>query len=240
MFCVRKPITPGRLLQKNITSVLAGSAIEVDLLVSLDATIQEDFPNQIDSSRTSILSATSLADPARLNELSGPAAPICNIQYLEYMKAVGALIPILFLMSCGSQSGNCYLPEEDRIAIRNISDQYANSWVNNDTLGVMDLFSEDAVIFPSGLEPYRGHDAITGFWWPADGSRTTVHSYTIVIDEIYGCGDMAYSTENGSLSFSYVKDDFEITKQSRSYAITTYEKQNGTWRIVRRIWTDVQ
>lgn len=149
-------------------------------------------------------------------------------------------LSLLLTIGCSSKSDNCYLTEEDRSTIRSMIDQYTTGWVMDDTTGVIQLFAEDAVIYPSGMEPYRGANAIRGFWWPDDGSKTTVHAYTIQIEEIGGCGNMAYTVENGRLSFSYVNNDTNITKESRSYAITSYEKQDGTWRIVRRIWTDIR
>lgn len=135
----------------------------------------------------------------------------------------------------------CALSAEDQATIRSIASQYAASWEQDDTTGVLALFAEDAMIFPSGLEPLHGKEALAAFWWPGDGSVTVVHAYHIEVEEVDGCVDHAYSLERGVLDFSYTHGELDMRKTSRSQAVTTYHRQeDGQWKITRRIWTDLR
>ena len=67
---------------------------------------------------------------------------------------------------------------------------------------------------------------------------TEIQGKTIL--EIGGTANLAYTYENGKLSFTYEKDDFRLDREAESYAITIYKKvSSGEWKIIKRIWTDM-
>ena len=151
---------------------------------------------------------------------------------------------ILISISCSEKSFNIdegsNLSVKDIEQIRMINRNYTQGWLDGDSLKVLGLFTESATIIPSGLLPLEGKQAIADFWFPNDGSTTVIHYYDLEILEISGTTNLAYSYENGKLSFTYKKDDFRLDREAESYAITIYKKSElGEWEIIKRIWTDM-
>lgn len=154
------------------------------------------------------------------------------------------LLLILFLTSCSEKSSqvneNSNLSTEDIEQIREINRNYTEGWLENDSKKVLELYTDSATIIPSGLLPIQGKKAISDFWFPNDGSTTVIHYYDLEILDIRGSANLAYTFENGKLSFTYEKDDFKLDREAESYAITIYKKmESGEWKITERIWTDM-
>jgi ketosteroid isomerase-like protein len=117
---------------------------------------------------------------------------------------------------------------------------YQEGWLENDSSKIIKLFSDSAILIPSGLMPINGKEEIIKFWWPNDGSITKINDYKIILIEIAGTSDMAYTYENGKLSWSYQKENFSISKTQESFELTVFRKSEGRWRIMKRIWTDIK
>ncbi len=154
------------------------------------------------------------------------------------------LLLFLLLTSCGEKSSkvieNLNLSAEDIEQIREINKNYTQGWLENDSKKVLGLYTDSATIIPSGLLPIQGKKAITDFWFPNDSSTTVIHYYDLEILDISGTTKLAYTFENGKLSFTYEKDDFKLDREAESYAITIYKKvESGEWKITKRIWTDM-
>jgi ketosteroid isomerase-like protein len=136
--------------------------------------------------------------------------------------------------ACGTPSA---LTEADRAAIHRLDSAYVNAWLADDTAGVLATLDSGAVLMPAGQRPLTDLRAIRGFWWPDDGSRTTITSYTTSIDEITGAADLAVVRGTGSLSFVYVKDSSTTEATSRTMTLTVVTRgADGRWRISRRMW----
>ena len=131
---------------------------------------------------------------------------------------------------------------EDDSAVRALEEAYRQGWLANDSAAVMATLSPNAVLMPAGVEPLIGDAAIRSFWWPADGSQTTIEAYTIEVDEVTGSGDLAYVRGRGSLEFTYLSPAGETTRlTSEAVHLSVAERQaDGTWRIARRAWSRVQ
>jgi ketosteroid isomerase-like protein len=154
------------------------------------------------------------------------------------------LLVFLLLTSCGEKSSqvieNLNLSAEDIEQIKEINRNYTQGWLENDSKKVLELYTDSATIIPSGLFPIQGKKAITDFWFPNDSSTTVIHYYDLEILDISGTTNLAYTFENGKLSFTYEKDDFRLDREAESYAITIYKKnESGEWKIKKRIWTDM-
>lgn len=133
------------------------------------------------------------------------------------------------------------LSAQDETKIRNINKSYVSGWLSSNQLEVLDLFLDDATIVPSGMAPKKGKNALKEFWFPNDGSETTIHNYDVEILDLQGSGNLAVTLERGSLSFSYKKGDSQISRQSQAHATTVYERQaGGEWKVRTRMWTDIK
>jgi uncharacterized protein (TIGR02246 family) len=150
------------------------------------------------------------------------------------------VLTALVIVGCGA-------PEDpfsaaDEAAVRALEESYRQAWLANDSEAVMATLASDAVIMPAGREPIQGDSAIRAYWWPDDGSSTTIHGYEITVDEVHGSGDLAFLRGHGTLSFEYQQSDgtvSEITSNS-VYLAVAQRNEDGDWRIARRAWSPLR
>lgn len=130
----------------------------------------------------------------------------------------------------------------DEAAVRALEEAYRTAWLANDSAAVMATLAPDAVLMPAGVRPLAGDSAIRGFWWPDDGSETTIESYEIAVDEVEGSGDLAYLRGRGSLAFTYRDPQGEASRLTSDAAHLSVARrgEDGEWRIVRRAWSAIR
>lgn len=133
------------------------------------------------------------------------------------------------------------LSAADRAEIRALDSMFVQAWLRDDTVGVLRLFTDDAVLVPPNATPVVGRDAIRAWWWPRDGSRTRILSFDRRIDEIIGINAgshaLAYMRGTASLKWTYQKDRRSTTQSSHSNDLVVLARgPDGTWKIVRQIW----
>lgn len=131
---------------------------------------------------------------------------------------------------------------EDEAAIRALEEAYRTAWLANDSAAVLATLAPDAVLMPAGMEPLAGHPAIRAYWWPDDGSETTIDSYEIVVDEVGGSGDLAYLRGRGALAFRYREPGGAVdTLTSEAVHLSLARRGvGGVWKIARRAWSRVR
>ncbi len=156
----------------------------------------------------------------------------CRLPFVLLLVLIGAL-PLIACSAPNSPS----LSTEDEQQIRALEQAYVDAWLRDDTAAILATLSPDVVLMPGGSHPLVGLDAAREFWWPNDGSRTTITSYTTTIDEIGGNAFLAYLRGTGVLSFIYERDTLRIEQSSRNMTLTIVRKETGNaWRITRRMW----
>jgi uncharacterized protein (TIGR02246 family) len=129
------------------------------------------------------------------------------------------------------------LTARDSSAIDSVKTAYVRAWLADDTSGVLATLDPQAVLLPPGRLPVTGHDAIRQFWWPPDGSHTTITSFTWTLDELEGTPEMAYTRGVSNLVWRYVKDTVRSEQTSRNISLTILRRDaDGRWRIVRQMW----
>jgi uncharacterized protein (TIGR02246 family) len=132
------------------------------------------------------------------------------------------------------------LTPSDISQIRDITNAYIAAWIAGDADAVMALFTDDPVIIPNQRNPIEGDAAIRAYWWPDDGTTTTITRYVIDLDEINGSGDIAYTRGHAELAFTYEADGTSSNFVSRSVSMSVLKKQaDGSWKIARRMWTSL-
>lgn len=131
------------------------------------------------------------------------------------------------------------LSPKDVADIQRLDDAYVEAWRRNDRKLVMDLFTPDAVIVPSGRGPIRGHAAIADFWWPAGGGKTTITAFEHTTDEIGGDGRFAFARGSFSFAFDYTTNgEAQHLSNAGSYVMLFARDANGAWKITHRMWSD--
>ncbi|HSM35784.1 MAG TPA: SgcJ/EcaC family oxidoreductase [Longimicrobiales bacterium] len=131
---------------------------------------------------------------------------------------------------------------DDEAAVRDLEEAYRTAWLANDSAAVMATLTDDAVLLPGGMEPLSGETDIRAFWWPDDGSTTTITAYDIVVREVEGSGELAYLRGEGALEFTYTGADGESSDlTSRATHLSVARRgEDGTWRIARRAWSAIR
>jgi uncharacterized protein (TIGR02246 family) len=152
--------------------------------------------------------------------------------------AVGAFLILAMAISSSLSSQELELSPADLKQIRSLDEAYVSAWLSNDTLGVLNILSPDAVLIPTGMQPITGMQAIKQFWFPNDGSQTLVTHYTNEIAEIHGGGHFAYVIGRADLRFTYEKDGSRKEYNNRNISLTILQRgKDNQWRITRRMWT---
>ena len=103
----------------------------------------------------------------------------CRLPFVLLLVIIGEL-PLIACSTPNSPS----LSTEDEQQIRALEQAYVDAWLRDDTAAILATLSPDVVLMPGGSHPLVGLDAAREFWWPNDGSRTTITTYTTTIDEI--------------------------------------------------------
>ena len=139
--------------------------------------------------------------------------------------------------SCGPAAAG--ITAEDEAAVRALEERYRTAWLANDSAGVMATLADDAVLMPAGVEPLATDSAIRSFWWPADGSRTTITGYELTLEEVRGDGDLAFVRGRGALAFTYTSPSGEESRlTSRAVHLSVARRDaSGEWKIARRVWS---
>ena len=129
----------------------------------------------------------------------------------------------------------------DRAKAEAATRAYRDAWMTNSADRVMATLTPDATIYPSGLAPVSGAAAIRAFFFPA-GTTTRVVAMELTIDETRVDGDMAVTSGSGSLTFvTTTKDGAQPARTQKSWHVNILRRQqDGSWRIWRRMWGDVQ
>jgi uncharacterized protein (TIGR02246 family) len=132
------------------------------------------------------------------------------------------------------------LTPSDISQIRDVTNAYIAAWIADDADAVMALFTDDPVIIPNQRNPIEGEAAIRAYWWPDNGTTTTINRYIINLDEIDGSGDIAYTRGHAELAFTFEANGESSNFVSRSVSMSVLHKQaDGSWKIARRMWTSV-
>lgn len=147
-----------------------------------------------------------------------------------------SLVAILFsvYLGCGQNLAG------DEQTVRAINQNYVSAWLSNDADKIMSLFEENASITPGGAGFYNGKDKIKSFWFPQNGSVTTIDKFSNDIVFLKHSGDVMVATTNSKLSWTYQKGDTSFGKDQEGYALTFYRRQtDGSWKIWKQIWSDI-
>lgn len=130
------------------------------------------------------------------------------------------------------------LTDEDLAAIRALDATFVHGWLDDDATAVLSVFAPDTILFPPGSNPVRGLPAIRSYWWPQDGSRTRITSFTRRIDEIEGTKQLAFLRGTATLSWTYEKDGQRTSQTSRSTDLLLLATDSaGHWHVIRQMWS---
>ena len=156
------------------------------------------------------------------------------------MRKLALVFTVLLISSCQYKKKEDNTNLENRNKILKIQKDYVDSWLQMDEQKVLFLFEDDARIQPNRLAPIEGKENMRAFWFPKDGSQTTINSYETELVGIDITDTIAISTQKSNLDWSYTKDTISFSMFQRGVGTTIYRKQkDSSWKIWRQMWTDV-
>jgi len=147
------------------------------------------------------------------------------------------LLTLGLVPACESRHRPEALTAQDSIAIEAVRAEYVRAWLAGDTAGVVAILDSGAVLLPPGRPPVIGEPAIRAFWWPTDGSRTTITAFTWTLEELGGTPRLAFTRGVSTLAWRYEKDSSRSEQTARSVNLTLLARgTDGRWRILRQMW----
>jgi uncharacterized protein (TIGR02246 family) len=142
-----------------------------------------------------------------------------------------------FLLGCSPSNRSRPLTARDSSAIDSVRAAYVSAWLADDTSSVLATLDSQAVLLPPGRLPVTGRHAIREFWWPPDGSHTTITAFTWTLEELDGTRDLAFTRGISNVAWRYAKDTVRTEQTSRNINLTILQRGgDGRWRILRQMW----
>jgi histidine triad (HIT) family protein len=150
----------------------------------------------------------------------------------------GAMVDQTWRNKSGKPS-SAYLRDQENV--EKAFGEYYHAWLSNSESAVMNTLASDAVIMPQGLSPKKGLDEIRTFWFPKDGSKTSIKKFDYTIDELKVDQHTAFIRSSSVLSFTYEKDGQITTRNDQKQVHTTFMERDtdGQWKVKCKMWSTI-
>ena len=148
------------------------------------------------------------------------------------------LLSLGAVLACGENTNSGRgLTARDSSDIEAVRAAYVQAWLADDTSAVLATLDTAAMLLPPGRLPLKGEREICAFWWPSDGSRTTITAFDWTLDEMVGTREMAFTRGISTVEWRYEKDTVRAQQTTRSTTLTILVRgTDGRWRILRQMW----
>jgi ketosteroid isomerase-like protein len=126
--------------------------------------------------------------------------------------------------------------EEDTVrqAIRSAEEKFARADLRRDVPAMMEMYAEDAVVFPPGGEPLSGKPAIMRWMNRLLDSRATVTREEFELQSLDVCGDLAI--ESGRMAAD--EEAGGAIETTRTQYLAIWKRQpDGSWKIQKNMWS---
>ena len=147
---------------------------------------------------------------------------------------------LLVIPALAQESAPVTDADKDREILEAMQEQYRTGWLEMDAEKVLSLFEEGATLQPNRMKPITGMEAIRAFWFPEDGSVTTIHRFEVTPIVLEVMDSLAVGTHRSLLEWSYEKGDTKMGRLQQGINTVVFRRQaDGSWKIWRRMWTDI-
>lgn len=128
----------------------------------------------------------------------------------------------------------------DETALHALSEAYVSGWKLGGTeaqkSAVLPLFSDDAVVIPSGGRLIlKGHEEIAGFWFPDGAPPTIVPLFEHEVESVSVLGSHGTFQGISKLQFEYAGTS---KYQEAVFLAVAQKSETGQWVFTHFMWTD--
>jgi ketosteroid isomerase-like protein len=119
--------------------------------------------------------------------------------------------------------------------IRLAEDRFSAAQVRGDVAAMMEIYADDAVVFPPGEAPVTGKPAVTRWRTRAVAAAPRIAREQFEIASLDVCGDMA--VETGSVSVQEEGSGASAVTTRTPYITVWKHQDDGAWKIQKDMWT---
>ena len=127
-----------------------------------------------------------------------------------------------------AQTGPCKLAEEDVSWIRDMEEEHEGQVINQDFDGMAAAWAEDILLLAPNQPEIMGKGPLRE--WQRAFEGVTWEHYELTLEEIVGCGDLAYVRMGFSMTFTPPGQTESISDSGRAFHILR-KQPDGTWLV---------
>lgn len=127
-----------------------------------------------------------------------------------------------------AQAGPCVLAEEDVAWIRAMEEGHEGQVIDQDFDGMAAAWADDILLLAPNQPEIRGKGPLRE--WQKAFEGVTWEHYELALDEIVGCGDLAYVRMRYSMTFTLPGQTEPISDSGRGFHILR-KQHDGTWLV---------
>lgn len=144
------------------------------------------------------------------------------------------MLSVVLIASCQSPVPSVETQDEQAVieTLAGLADQFSQAYMAGDIAAMMDLYTEDAVIFPSNSEYIQGMEALRKYWTLPEGRRITHHKLMPVEVEVSG----TMASDFGHYEISGVNGDQAWGPVQGKYLVVWKQGTDGQWRMHLDMW----
>ena len=121
------------------------------------------------------------------------------------------------------------VPAQDKAAIQQLSDRFAEAFNTGDIDAVAAMYTEDAVVLPPGAEIIQGRDKIQALW---QGATEQMSDLKLTATDVKPLGDSAVR----EIGTATAKTNGEQPQDMTIKYVVIWEKVGDEWKIATDIW----
>jgi ketosteroid isomerase-like protein len=131
-----------------------------------------------------------------------------------------------------AQTGPCILAEEDVSWIRAMEEEHEAQIIEQDFDAMAAHWAEDILYLPPNQPEIVGKGPLRE--WQRVFEGVTWEHYELTLDEIVGCGDLAYVRMSFSMTFTSPGQTESVSDSGRGFHILR-KQPDGTWLVTHGI-----
>ena len=140
-----------------------------------------------------------------------------------------AIFFLLLVVACQPQEIPMVLPEAEKSAVMEASNQYSTAILSSDFDQMRSLLDSDVVLMPTEDTAKKGADDVIDFFETGPDIEGSITPH-----QVEGSGDLAYV--RGNYSITFIVNDTLRPSDTGKY-VEIYKKQDdGSWRVILDIW----